>query len=81
MPWAIASDPAGNVYVGDTLNFTIRKITVDGAVTTVAGVSGLGKLTPGATPGGLELVLSLAVSGNKLYIGQPQSIAVLEPRP
>lgn len=81
MPWAIASDPAGNVYVGDTLNFTIRKITVDGAVTTVAGVSGLGKFIPGATPGGLELVLSLAVSGNKLYIGQPQSIAVLEPRP
>ncbi len=81
LPWAMASDSAGNVYVSDAFDFTIRKITVDGAVTTVAGVSGLGRFTPGAAPGGLELVLSLAVSGNKLYIGQPQSIAVLEPRP
>jgi sugar lactone lactonase YvrE len=81
LPWAIASDPAGNVYLGDAFDFTVRKITPDGMVTTVAGVSGSGKFLAGAAPGGLEFVTALTVSGSKLYIGQGQSIAVLDPRP
>jgi sugar lactone lactonase YvrE len=81
LPWAIASDPAGNVYLGDAFDFTVRKITPDGMVSTVAGVSGSGKFSAGAAPGGLEFVTSLTVSGSKLYIGQGQSIAVLDPRP
>src|SRR5438477_115552 len=40
VPHSAAVDSAGNVYVGDTFNHTIRKITPAGAVTTVAGLAG-----------------------------------------
>ncbi|MFZ2493469.1 MAG: hypothetical protein WA208_18475 [Thermoanaerobaculia bacterium] len=36
-PWGVATDSGGNVYVGDTFNQKIRKITPDGQVTTLAG--------------------------------------------
>lgn len=46
-PVGIAVDSAGNVYVGDSSNHTIRKITPDGAVTTLAGLAGV----PGSADG------------------------------
>jgi len=39
-PSAVAVDSAGNVYVADTYNSTIRKITPQGIVSTVAGLAG-----------------------------------------
>jgi sugar lactone lactonase YvrE len=40
LPSGMAVDSAGNVYVADFLNFTIRKVTPAGAVTTLGGLAG-----------------------------------------
>jgi sugar lactone lactonase YvrE len=39
-PWGVAVNSAGEVYVADTGNHTIRKIAVTGEVTTLAGQAG-----------------------------------------
>ena len=39
-PEAVAADPGGNLYVADTWNHTIRKITPAGLVSTLAGLAG-----------------------------------------
>ena len=46
-PFGMAVDSAGNVYVGDTANNVIRKITPAGVVTTIGGLAG----QPGSADG------------------------------
>src|SRR5439155_1556238 len=46
-PFGVAVDSASNVYVADTYNATIRKVTPAGVVTTLAGLAG----TPGSADG------------------------------
>lgn len=59
-PIAIEVDDEGNVYVADVLNYAIRKIGVNGMVTTIAGsptggMSGVGIEAPLSDLGGLAL--------------------------
>jgi len=48
LPNNVAADHAGNVYVADTGNNAIRKVTPEGTVTTLAGVPGSHGSTDGA---------------------------------
>ena len=62
-PRSVAVDRAGNVFVAGTLNNTIRKVTPDGVVTTLAGraargtlpVDGMGSVARFSHPKGVAL--------------------------
>ena len=64
-PEGVAVDRDGNLYVGDSGNFTIRKITPDGAVTTLAGAAGAPGNADGAgTTARFEEPRGMAVDGD-----------------
>jgi DNA-binding beta-propeller fold protein YncE len=50
LPEGIAVDASGNVYVADTYNDTIRKVTSAGVVTTLAGTAGIHGSSDGTGP-------------------------------
>jgi sugar lactone lactonase YvrE len=41
-PWSVAVDAAGNVFIADLVNHRIRKVTVGGVISTVAGTGTMG---------------------------------------
>ena len=61
-PRAVAVDSSGNLYVADTANHTIRKITSGGVVSTLAGLAGTDGLTDG--------------TGSSARFNAPQGLAV-----
>ena len=80
-PAYLALDPAGNLFVSDTTNNVIRKITPTGVVSTVAGIRNQYGVVDGpvtsATFYGLSGI-AVDASGNLLVVdGQRSSSAVL----
>jgi sugar lactone lactonase YvrE len=72
-PNGIAVDGQGNVYVADTNNYTIRKITPAGLVTTFAGTAGAGGNADGTGPAAkfsLPIGLTIDGSGNLYVVDQ-----------
>ena len=50
-PWGIASTGAGTLFIADQRNHTIRRVTNDGIVTTVAGMPGVAGSSDGTGSG------------------------------
>lgn len=61
-PSGIAVDAAGNVYIADSYNYVIRKITPSGVTSTIAGKPGISGNTDGV--------------GNSASFGQVQGLAI-----
>lgn len=61
-PRGVASDAAGNLYLADTGNDTIRQITPGGSVSTIAGTAGFAGTADG--------------SGASAHFNHPQGVAV-----
>ena len=70
-PYGVAVDAAGNLYIADTSNYRVRKVTPDGTITTVAGNGTEGYSGDGgpATSAGLGMPQGVAVdAAGNLYI-------------
>jgi DNA-binding beta-propeller fold protein YncE len=79
-PEGIAVDANGNVYVADSGNSTVRKITPAGVVTTIIGVYGNPNNSTGLLPASIYAPTGIAVDSNgNLYITVPDAVLTLEP--
>ncbi len=78
-PNGVAVDPLGNVYIADTSNYRIRKVSTSGLITTVAGTGSCCYAGDGgaATSAYLSSPYAVAVdaSGN-LYIGDTNNYRI-----
>ncbi|MEY4489615.1 MAG: hypothetical protein RIQ79_2123, partial [Verrucomicrobiota bacterium] len=70
-PFGVACDASGNVYVADSYNQTIRKITASAVVSTYAGSAGLTGSTDAATAGAARFFYPFGVAvdaAGKVYV-------------
>jgi streptogramin lyase len=68
LPTGVSVDGSGNVYVADSDNSAIRKITPAGLVSTVVGNPASAQNILGALPASLFQLQSVAYGGGRLYI-------------
>ena len=71
IPWGIAVDTSGNLYIADEINNRIRMVATDGTITTIAGSGTNGYAGDGsaATSANLNYPAAIAVDGSgNVYI-------------
>jgi trimeric autotransporter adhesin len=76
-PLGLAVDPAGNLYIADQSNNRIRKVALNGTITTVAGTGDSGSSGDGGPATSASLLLPAAVAldaGGNLYIGDASDL-------
>jgi hypothetical protein len=75
-PEGLAVDGIGNVYVADTINHTIRKITPAGVVSTLIGEPGVGGIVTGPLPAFLWMPSAVALdpTSGDLFITVPDAV-------
>ena len=72
-PNGVTTDPDGNLYIADTGNNVIRKVTPDGVISTVAGNG-----TPGYGGDGFPATLALLYGPNDVAIGPDGSLYITD---
>jgi sugar lactone lactonase YvrE len=75
---AVAADEGGTVFVADSVNQTIRKVTTDGDVTTIAGMPGaLGNVDGAGREARFAFPSGIAVDGaGTLYVADTNNCAI-----
>ncbi len=80
-PQGAVADAAGNLYIGDSANHILRKITPAGVVTTFAGRVGEAASWDGA-PGGFRNPAGLAIDGaGNLYVADANNQTIRKVTP
>lgn len=78
-PSAVAVDSQGNLYIADGLNYRIRKVDINGIITTIAGdgtAAGVGDNGP-AISAEIDFVTDLAVdNAGNIYLADPYNFEV-----
>ncbi|MFF8868321.1 SBBP repeat-containing protein, partial [Streptomyces sp. NPDC015139] len=83
-PYGVAVDGAGNLYIADTSNHRVRKVTPNGIITTVAGNGQAGFVSDGSPAVATKLYnpYAVAVDGaGNLYIADTSNHRVRKVTP